>query len=199
MKTCEVTTGVLSHLPDELLAEQASLGRLSAFEELVRRYRTRVYRVCYRMAANSEDAEDWAQECFVRIYRQLGSYRSDLPFAPWLLRVVSNTCVNLVKSRSRRDRRIELGLDDEKAAPDPAPHPGVAVTRNDEARRARSAVDRLPALLRQALVLRIEEELSFREVAEVLGVPLQTAAARVRRALLQLRSQLGREERNDDL
>lgn len=87
-----------SYLPDELLARRAAMGRIDDFEELLRRYRTRVYRICYRMAGNAEDAEDWAQECFVRAYSQLGRYNASRPFAPWLMRVTTNTCVNLAKS-----------------------------------------------------------------------------------------------------
>lgn len=191
MKTCEATSGALSHYSDELLAQRAAAADLEAFEELLRRYRRRVFRICYRMAANAEDAEDWAQECFVRVFRQLGSYNSRLPFAPWVLRVVSNTCVNLAQARSRHGSRLELGVDAEDIAVSPRPGPERELTAREELRTARAAIDGLPPLLRQALALRVEEELSFREVADVLGVPLQTAAARVRRALLQLRRALG--------
>src|SRR5437763_7712287 len=99
------------HLPDELLARHATAGRLDEFEELLRRYRDRVYRICYRMAGNAEDAEDWAQECLVRAYRELRRYNPVMPFRPWLFRVVSNACINLAKTRSRRRDRIDLGID----------------------------------------------------------------------------------------
>ena len=102
-----------SHLPDELLACRAAAGRVEAFEELLHRYRNRVYRICYRMAGNAEDAEDWAQECLVRVYRQLGRYDPELPFAPWLMRVVANTCINLAKTRARRQERLNLELPEE--------------------------------------------------------------------------------------
>src|SRR5437870_13523605 len=93
---------MISHLPDETLARRAAAGRLDCFEELLARYQDRVYRICYRGAGNAEDAEDWAQECFLRLYRQLGRYDPELPFAPWLLRVVTNVCIDLGRTRSRQ-------------------------------------------------------------------------------------------------
>ncbi len=183
-----------SHLPDELLACRAAAGRLEAFEELLHRYRNRVYRICYRMAGNAEDAEDWAQECLVRVYRQLGRYDPELPFAPWLMRVVANTCINLAKSRSRRQEKLELGLDEESEAISLSPDPLQVTLSGEEGRQVRAAVRLLPPPLRQAVVLRVLEELSFRELADLLGVPLQTAASRVRRGLLQVRERLERAE-----
>jgi RNA polymerase sigma-70 factor (ECF subfamily) len=183
-----------SHLPDELLARRAAGGRLEDFEELLHRYRGRVYRICFRMAGNADDAEDWAQECFVRAYRKLGSYDAAMPFAPWLLRVVSNTCINLARARTRRQGRMELGLGEEMEILGLAPDPALAVLAGEEGRRVRAAVEALPAPLRQAVVLRVLEDLSFRELAEALGVPLQTAASRVRRALMQVRAHMERAE-----
>lgn len=183
----------MSHLPDEVLARRAAAGHRECFEELLARHRDRVYRLCYRMAGNTEDAEDWAQECFVRAYRQLGHYNPQLPFEPWLLRVTSNTCLNLIKARGRRQDRFQLGLGEEmgeraSAAPDPLD----AAVCAEEAQAIRAALETLPPTLRQAVVLRVLEDLSFRELAEILGVPLQTAATRVRRALVQVRERLAK-------
>lgn len=177
-------------MPDELLACRAATGRLEAFEELLHRYRSQVYRICYRMAGNAEDAEDWAQECLVRVYQQLGRYDPEQPFAPWLLRVVSNTSINMARTRSRRQSWVELGLDEECNVAAPASDPAQAALAGEEGRRVRAAVAALPPPLRQAVVLRVLEDLSFRELGEALGVPLQTAASRVRRALMQIRKQL---------
>lgn len=181
-----------SRLPDEVLARRAADGQRDCFEELLARYRDRVYRICYRSAGNAEDAQDWAQECLVRAYRQLGQYDPAQPFAPWLLRVVGNTCINLAKTRSRRQERLELGLEEGTEGLALTPDPLDAVLLGEEARAVLAAVDALEPSLRQAVVLRVLEGLSFRELAEVLGVPLQTAATRVRRALVRVREQLAR-------
>jgi RNA polymerase sigma-70 factor (ECF subfamily) len=181
---------MLSHLPDELLARRAADGHLGDFEELLQRYRNRVYRVCYRIAGNVDDAEDWAQECFVRAYRQLRQYNPKLPFAPWLMRVASNVCINLAKSRQVRQDKIQIGLHGDWEPEGPKQDPLYVALRTDEARQIQAAVSCLVPELRQAVALRVVDGLSFNELADTLGVPLQTAASRVRRALIQIREKL---------
>lgn len=183
-----------SQLPDELLARRAAYGNVDDFEELLRRYRTRVYRVCYHVAGNAEDAEDWAQECFVRVYRQLARYDAGRPFAPWMIRVVSNTCVNLAKARQGRDSKVAAGLDEQWVSSDSGADPLRVALRTHEARQVQAAVTELGPQMRQAIALRIVEGLSLHDLAETLGVPLQTAASRVRRALIQIREKLDQAE-----
>lgn len=186
-------SSLASHLPDEILAHRAAAGRREDYEEILTRYRDRVYRICYRMAGNAEDAEDWAQECFVRAYTQLGRYNALLPFAPWLLRVVSNTCINLAKSRLRVRSRLHIGEIGDFESPARGTNPMEIVADQGTRSVVAEAVGELPPLLRQAVVLRVQEDLSFKEIAEVLGVPLQTAASRVRRALMQVRERLAQQ------
>jgi RNA polymerase sigma-70 factor (ECF subfamily) len=191
---------MLSSLPDELLAARAAAGRLDCFEELLLRYRDRVYRICHRSAGNAEDAEDWAQECLLRAYRQLGHYNPARPFAPWLLRLAANTCINLAKSRARSRERLEVELREETRAcrvdqaNSPALDPLDEVLSGEATRAIVTALEALAPALREAIVLRVVGELSYRELAEALGVPLQTAAARVRRAVMQVRQQLAGSE-----
>lgn len=178
-------------IPDEELARLAAGGRVDCFEELLARYRDRVYRICYRCAGQADDAEDWAQECFVRAYRQLRHFDPGLPFAPWLLRLVSHTCINLAKARARHAQCREPDWLDERA--DGRPDPLRQLIQGEEERAILGAIGGLPPALRMAVTLRVVDELSFRELSEVLGVPLQTAATRVRRALQQVRQTLIRQ------
>ncbi len=191
----------MRNLSDEELARRATDGALESFEEILARYRHRVYRICYRSAGNAEDAEDWAQECFVRAYSQLGRYNAELPFAPWLFRVVSNTCINQAKSRERRMQNLsrecemELEIDDVEWSREPGPLERLESAEKE--RLALRAIETLPPDMKIAVVLRVVEQLSFQELADVLDVPLQTAATRVRRALEKVRAQLSRDEKSE--
>ena len=184
--------GEVHDLPDEMLARRAANGKPECFEEILTRYRDRVYRICYRMAGNTEDAEDWAQECFVRAYRELKRYNPSMPFRPWLFRVASNACINLAKTRSRRRDRMDLGIDHLSIPAGSASDPVHTTLAVEDTQAIRAALETLPLPMRQAVVLRLLEGLSFRELGEILNVPTQTAATRVRRALIRVREQLHR-------
>ena len=173
---------------DEELARRAAAGRLDCFELLLKRYRDRVFRICYRCAGNAEDAEDWAQECFVRAFEQLHRFDPSYPFAPWFLRLVSNSCINLAKARARRPH-----WDGDQDIVEQTPtyeEPLSQLVQTHEEQTILHAVGQLPPDMRVALTLRVVEELSFKEIAQILDVPLQTAATRVRRALEQVRRTL---------
>jgi RNA polymerase sigma-70 factor (ECF subfamily) len=142
------------------------------------------------MSGNAEDAEDWTQECFVRVYQNLGAYSAGRPFAPWLLRVVSNTCINLGKARARRESRVQVGLATEEERASSAGDPLRGAMAMAEKQEIHEALDTLSPLVRQTLILWAQEDLTFRELGEVMGVPQPTVSARVQRALLQLRARL---------
>jgi RNA polymerase sigma-70 factor, ECF subfamily len=177
-------------MPDKLLARRAAAGCLQDFEAILHRYCHRVYRICYRMAGNAEDAQDWSQECFVRVYKQLGHYDPVLPFAPWFWRVVTDTCFNLAKTHNYRQSRLTPGLDENRVEETPGADPLETTLSGEEMRQVHAALAELAPPLRMAVTLRVLEGLSFHELAEALGVPLQAAASRVQRALTQVREQL---------
>ena len=133
----------------------------------------------------------------MRAFGQLHHFNPSLPFAPWLLRLVSNNCINLAKARERRAKWWQpQWIAEQEEASLPAnvqAEPFHQVMKDDEQQEILRAVNKLPPLLRVALTLRVVEDLSFREIAEVLDVPLQTAATRVRRALEQVRRELAPE------
>ena len=183
-----------SCLSDEELARRAADGRLEAFEELLQRHRQRVFRLCHRRAGNREDAEDWAQECFVRLYQQLNHYDSRKPFSPWMLRVVSNACINKAMARAQQKSRLVEESGEEDWPISDAADPLKQMLFAEEKRRLNDAVALLPPLLQQAVVLRALEGLSFKELAEILNAPLQTAASRVRRGLTLVRERLENSE-----
>jgi len=184
--------------PDEELAPRAAAGDLACFETLVARHRDRVYRVCLRSAGNAEDAEDWAQECFVKAYQQLARYDGGRPFSPWFYRVVANVCMNMVRGRSRARAGLAADVDACGEFPGSAAlEPEAAVLSGEERRSVAAAIRSLQPPLREAVVLRVLEGMSFRDLADTFGVPLSTASTWVRRALVQVRRRLAEEGMED--
>ena len=169
---------------DEMLVEQSRNGSQEAFAELVRRYEGAVYSLCYRTVGDAGEAEDLAQEAFLRLYRSRDKFRSGARLRPWLHKIAVNVCLDAL--RKRKDPA--LSLDDMREGQSVPPIPSgeplpeeVCLTR--EARMAvQQALLQLPGEYRVALVLRYQEELSYQEVADALGVPLSTVETRIFRA-----------------
>jgi RNA polymerase sigma factor (sigma-70 family) len=165
---------------DERLAARAAAGDRAAFEDLVTRHRKAVYRLCWSAAGNHADADDAAQETFLRVFRALPSYDPERPFLPWLRRIAWNCGLTV-----RRDRQAGVPLVPGEGIPDPADPaegPEDAASGNEEKRRVAAAMADLPAELRTVLVLRAVEGLSYAEIAEAAGIPAGTVMSRLSRA-----------------
>jgi len=168
---------------DATLVERARSGDRGAFDELVRRHFTAVYRMLHRRIGNHEDAEDLAQECFVRAWGALALYRADAPFGAWLYRVALHLAQDHRRSGARRDAREEAFA---RSRPSAARAPGEELGRRELGARVRDALERLPRRLRDALVLRVFEGLEYDDVARATGVTPATARTHVHQARKRL-------------
>jgi RNA polymerase sigma-70 factor (ECF subfamily) len=163
------------------LVRASQAGERAAFDRLVERHQRDVYRVCYRYVGNHEDANDLAQETFLRAWRSLGRFRGDSAFSTWLYRIAVNACLN---HRALR-RPVTQELQDRFADPRVGIHAGVE--SQDEARRIREAVARLPQKQRATLILKVYQELTHEEVAGILGASVGTVKSNLFHALANLR------------
>jgi RNA polymerase sigma-70 factor (ECF subfamily) len=161
--------------------EACRRGEREAFDILVERYQRDVYRLCYRFVNNHEDANDLAQEVFLKAWRAIGRFRGDSTLRTWLYRIAVNACLNFRAARRPPAQELPEGL------PDPAPGAAARVERDDEARRVRAAVSRLPERQRATLILKVYHELTHEEVARVLGSTVGTVKANLFHALGNLR------------
>jgi len=169
---------------DERLAVRAAGGDRRAFEVLVTRHRRAVYRLCWSATGNPADADDAAQETFLRVYRALPSYDPERPFGPWLRKIAWNCGLSV-----RRDGQAGVPMVSGEEHPDPADPadgPEVAASGNEEKRRVAAAMAGLPAELRTVMVLRAVEGLSYAEIAEAAGIPAGTVMSRLSRARQRL-------------
>ena len=181
---------------DEQLVERALAGDGDAFGEVVRRWERKIYALSYGITGSAEEARDAAQETFIAAYRNLQGFRGEAKVSSWLHRIAVNQCI----SRQRRARvRAETGIEEEAEAASgsllsPGGSPAHAAESKERAEAVRRAVASLPRELREVVLLKEFEELTFQEIADALGIPLSTVKGRLYTALRQLRLRLERFE-----
>ena len=163
---------------DSEWVRRARGGDRDAFAALVRGHHARILRLCLSMLRDPADAEDAAQEVFLKAYKSLDRFAGDCAFSTWLHRIAANQCLDLLRKASRR--RTE-SLDAEE---DPSPEPGASLEAADLAARALAG---LPEDYRLILVLRETQGLSYLELAETLECSLDSVKARLRRARAALK------------
>jgi RNA polymerase sigma-70 factor (ECF subfamily) len=169
--------------------EACRRGESEAFDRLVLRYQRDVYRLCYRFVNNHEDANDLAQEVFLRVWRAIPRFRGESSFSTWLYRIAVNACLNFRALRRPSTQELPEGL------ADPQPGAEARLASDDEARRVRAAVARLPEKQRATLILKVYHELTHEEVAEILGSTVGTVKANLFHALGNLRRLVAEEGR----
>jgi RNA polymerase sigma-70 factor (ECF subfamily) len=177
---------------DEIIVERALTGDAEAFGELVRRWERRIFALTYGMLGREDDARDATQETFLAAFRNLRGFRGEAKVSSWLHRIAVNQCI----SRQRRSKvRSESALEDEHTTDyaTPASYSPVHVAEGrQETAAVRRAINSLPLELRQVVVMKEFEELTFREIADALDLPLSTVKSRLYTALKQLQMKLNR-------
>ena len=180
---------------DEQLLARFAAGEREALEELFRRYRVLAYRVAYRLLGQEADALDAVQDGFVKALTHLTGFRRKSSFKTWLLRVVSNAALDLGRKRGRRETlslSTPLGEDPYPGQPFSHPDPAGGLERADLRRLLDEALASLPEAQRRTFVLHADGELSYREVADVLGISIGTVMSRLFYARQKLRAYLTR-------
>jgi RNA polymerase sigma-70 factor (ECF subfamily) len=174
-------------LPDEVreLVGRILAGDQFAMAALVDRFRGQVFGLCYRMLGHRQDAEDMAQESFVRALRNLASYDTRRDFRPWLLAIAGNRCRSLLSARGHR----AIAIDELEQVADPAPDSQSARNLAEE---IELALRELRPEYRQSFVLFHEQHLSYAEIAESLECPVGTVKTWVHRARRELANHLVR-------
>ncbi|MGB0715363.1 MAG: RNA polymerase sigma factor [Phycisphaerae bacterium] len=180
----------------ESVVKRAQDGCANAFDELVDAYSSRVYGFLFRLIGRRDEAEELAQDVFVRVVRSIHGYQDQGKFDAWLFRIASNLVRDRVRKQVRAPRIQPLIRDDDEspkieAVVDPMhPAPDEGMRKRDDADKLQHALAQLSEAEREVIMLRHYSQMSFQEIAEVMETPLGTALARGHRGLGKLKELL---------
>jgi RNA polymerase sigma-70 factor (ECF subfamily) len=170
--------------------EQALEGDRMAFGYLVRAYERPVYNLTYRMLGDPAEAEDAAQETFVRAYTKLATYQPDRKFVNWLLSIASHHCIDRLRRKSRAPQLSLDGPLPPQWITSSSPRPDQVVNQKQERERVRQSLDTLPPDYRAAIVLRYWHGLSYREISDLMETTESAIKSRLHRARRMLAQEL---------
>jgi RNA polymerase sigma-70 factor (ECF subfamily) len=172
---------------DATLVRRCLAGEERAYTELLSRYRGRVYGLALRMVQNGEDARDIAQEAFVKAFGSLASFDVDKPFGAWISKITANLCIDHYRRKRLSVVSIDAPIESDggertREFKDERPDPSQTFQHSEEQSRVDTLLASLPEKYRTVVLLRHKEDLSYEEIAEILGMPLGTVKARLHRA-----------------
>jgi RNA polymerase sigma-70 factor, ECF subfamily len=171
------------------LIRRLQQGSADAFDALYDKFGDSIWRLCFRMSRNSADAEDLAQEVWFTVWHKVGTFRCESGFQTWLYKVASNVCLQWIR---KNHDRAACPIDD--ACTDKSPGPETDAIAREGVGRLLAAMAGLPDTLRLPLVLRVDEELSYAEIAEVLGCTTASVKMRIARARAALAGKMEEEK-----
>ncbi|HEY8447301.1 MAG TPA: sigma-70 family RNA polymerase sigma factor [Thermomicrobiales bacterium] len=178
---------------DERLLQAAQRGDLPSFNALVARHERAVYAVCLRMLGDSDAAEDATQETFIKAWTSINSFRGGL-VRPWLLRIATNRCYDILRARARRPAdsldAVPFETEPSWSSQTPGEHPEAFAARSELSARLERALQLLPDDQRLAVILADVHGHPYEEIAEITGVAVGTVKSRISRARARLRDLL---------
>jgi RNA polymerase sigma-70 factor, ECF subfamily len=182
-----------TEVSDNHLIARTLAGETEAFSILVRRWERPIYSLTLRMLGRDEDARDACQEAFLAAFRNLGKFRGDAKFSSWMYRIALNACHTRLRSSNgtsysldaedEHGRRLDVADTETASVPE-------QMHRAERSQLVRRALQALPPEMRQVIVMKEYEEMTFAEIAEVLGIPVSTVKSRLYTGLQQMRLRL---------
>lgn len=174
-------------------------GEKAAFDQLVIRHKDRIFNLCYRMLGDYIEANDYAQETFIKAFKSLKKFRFESSFSTWLYRIAVNTCKNRLRSLEKRyqGKMISIETPNFSGENNPAleirddsPSPATRLERKEKSALIQTAINSLPAEQKMVIILRDIEGRSYEEIAEATGLALGTVKSRLARGRTELKTKL---------
>ena len=186
---CGCTIEAAEQMTDEELIGRVRSGETGLFGELVRRYQDTVFAMSQRLLGSPQDAEDVAQEAFLRVHRGLEGFRGNAKFSTWLYRITCNLCTDWLR-KNRRPGRATTALDETAELVDAGVQLEQGLLVAEELEHLRHALAGLQERYRSLVILHYYQDLSCQQISEILGMPLKTVETRLYRARRMLRESL---------
>ncbi|KPK89191.1 hypothetical protein AMJ80_10110 [bacterium SM23_31] len=172
------------------MIQRAKNGDTKAFDSLVMKYQQRLYFVIVRIVLNHEDADDVVQDTFIKAYRSLDSFDESYRFYTWLYRIAVNTALNLVKHRKHKESSLEKKQENNRYEPQNNNNLEDDYIYKEMTGEVRTAIKLLAPEMRTVFILRVFEEMSYKEIAETMGISIGTVMSRLNRARNTLKDYL---------
>jgi RNA polymerase sigma-70 factor (ECF subfamily) len=181
---------------DRMLITRAQSGDIAAFNDLIKQYQRVVFNFALRLTSDYDDANDVAQDAFIRAFNAINSFRGDASFTTWLFRITTNVFLDERKKRrahpvSSLDEYVTINQDNvARQVEDPSPGPEAITTDKQRTAALETAIQKLPEYQRAMVVMYHLEQKAYEEIAEILEIPIGTVKSRLNRARLALKDLL---------
>jgi RNA polymerase sigma-70 factor (ECF subfamily) len=184
---------------DTVLIRAVQAGDMAAFDELVLKHKDRLFNLVYWSVGDYQDANDCAQEIFIKVFKSIKKFRFESAFSTWLYRIAINTCKNRIKSSSYRWKKKTVSLETANSSKNGnpfsdivngAPTPVKALEKKERTMRIQNAINSLPEEQNRVVVLRDIQGLSYQDISDITGLNLGTVKSRLARGRLELKNRL---------
>jgi RNA polymerase sigma-70 factor (ECF subfamily) len=184
---------------DAALIKAVQAGDMAAFDELIHKHKDRLFNLVYWFLGDYQDANDCAQETFIKVFKSIKKFRFESTFSTWLYRIAVNTCKNRIKSSAYRWKKRTVSLETSNGSKDGnpfsemengSPTPALALEKKERMMRIQRAINLLPEDQNRVVVLRDIQGHSYQDISDITGLNLGTVKSRLARARLALKNQL---------
>lgn len=185
---------ILMKTKENVLIEKSKKGDISAFEELIETYQNKVFNIAYSMLNNYEDANDVAQEVFIRVYKSIKNFKGESSFSTWLYRITTNVCLD--ELRKRKNKNVvsideDIPFDDGEVTRqivDDGPTPDIIAEKKEVREIVNEAIGQLSEEHKTVIILRELQGLSYEEISKIINCPRGTVKSRINRARSALKN-----------